>query len=109
MVGVVEPFSNEIWNNELYKYHNNMISTSNEIIRLTLLPRVKGIFKRDGLYVNKFRYKSNDFKDRYLANEECVVSYDPNNIGKNGCSFTTIVYSTRFNLISIMFSLSYFL
>lgn len=82
LVGVVEPFSNEIWNSELNKYHNNMISTSNEIIRLTLLPRVKGIFKRDGLYVNKFRYKSSDFKDRYLTNEECVVSYDPNNIGK---------------------------
>ena len=82
LVGVVEPFSNEIWNNELYKYHNNMIKTSNEIIRLTLLPRVKGIFKRDGLYVNKFRYKSSDFKNRYLTNEECVVSYDPNNIGK---------------------------
>ena len=61
LVGVVEPFSNEIWNNELYKYHNNMIKTSNEIIRLTLLPRVKGVFKRDGLYVNKFRYKSSDF------------------------------------------------
>ena len=82
MVGVVEPFSNEIWNSELNKYHNNMIKTSNEIIRLTLLPRVKGVFKRDGLYVNKFRYKSSDFKDRYLTNEECIVSYDTNTIVK---------------------------
>ena len=61
MVGVVEPFSNEIWNNKLNKYSNNIINTSNEIIKLTLLPRVKGVFRRDGLYVNKFRYKKINF------------------------------------------------
>lgn len=82
LVDIVEPFSNEIWNYQLCRFKNNIIYTSNDIIRLILLPRVKGIFKRDGLMVNKFRYKNKDFIDRYLTNEECIVSYDPNNIGK---------------------------
>lgn len=81
LVGKVKPFSSEIWNYELNHSSRNLINIDTRLLELTLLPRTKGKFRRDGLIVNKFRYKNLDFSNRYLTKSDCIVSYDPNNIG----------------------------
>lgn len=81
-VGRVLPFANELWNYCLPVSKDNLIKVDDELLRLTLLPRCTGIFKRDGLYVNKLRYKNIDYTERYLKGGECVVAYNPDNVSK---------------------------
>lgn len=81
-VGSVQPFASELWNYCLSTSKNNLIKVDDELLRLTLLPRGKGCFKRDGLHVNRLRYKNYGFTERYLKGGECVVAYDPNNVSK---------------------------
>ena len=82
MVGSVQPFANELWNYCLQASRNNLIEVDNELLRLTLLPRGTGYFKRDGLHVNKLRYKNINYTERYLKGGECVVAYNPENVSK---------------------------
>ena len=82
MVGNVQPFANELWNYCLQVSKNNTIKVDEELLRLTLLPRGTGYFKRDGLNVNKLRYKNLDYTERYLKGGECVVAYNPENVSK---------------------------
>lgn len=82
LVGKVEPFASALWNYRQSENKDNLISVDAEMLRLTLLPRGTGYFKRDGLSVNKLRYKNKDFTERYLTGGECVVAYDPNNVSK---------------------------
>ena len=81
-VGYVEPFANALWNHCLLNSKHNLIQVDNELLRLTLLPRTIGNFKRNGLYVNKLRYKNYDFTEQYLKGGECVVSYNPDNVSR---------------------------
>lgn len=82
VVGSVQPFASELWNYSLPTNKNNLIEVDNELLRLTLLPRGTGTFKRDGLYVNRLRYKNYAFTERYLRGGDCVVAYNPNNVSK---------------------------
>ena len=81
-VGTVEPFANALWNDCLSASKNNLIEVDDELLRLTLLPRGTGYFKRDGLYVNKLRYKNLAYTERYLKGAECTVAYDPDNVSR---------------------------
>lgn len=81
-VGGVQPFANKLWNNCLPLSKNNLIKVDDELLRLTLLPRGTGCFKRDGLNVNKLRYKNLAYTERYLKGGECVVAYNPENVSK---------------------------
>ncbi len=81
-VGIVQPFANELWNYCLPSSKNNLIKVDDEMLWLTLLPRGKGYFKRDGLHVNKERYKNLNYTERYLKGGECVVAYNPNNVSR---------------------------
>ena len=58
----------------------NLISVTQEELRLTLLPRTVGRFTRKGLVVNKLRYKAEGFTEEYLTGGECVVAYDPDDV-----------------------------
>lgn len=82
-VGSVDPFANALWNSCVDEHKNNLISVNDEIVRMTLLPRCDGQFRRNGLIVNRLRYKNYDYKDRFLAGgDSVVVAYDPKNVGK---------------------------
>jgi hypothetical protein len=81
-VGKVEPFANALWNYCLNESKDNIIQIDDELLKLTLLPRGKGCFKRDGLYVNKLRYKNLAYTERYLKGGECVVAYNPENVSR---------------------------
>ena len=81
-VGNVQPFANELWNYCLPESKNNLIAVDDELLRLTLLPRCTGYFRRDGLTVNKLRYKNLAYTERYLKGGECVVAYNPDNVSK---------------------------
>ena len=82
MVGKVQPFASELWNYCLPTSPNNLIRVDDELLHLTLLPRGTGTFKRDGLHVNRLRYRNYGFTERYLKGGECVVSYNPDNVSK---------------------------
>lgn len=101
-VGSVQPFANELWNFCLPISKNNLIAVDDELLRLTLLPRGTGCFKRDGLNVNKLRYKNTDYTERYLKGGECVVAYNPENVSKVWL-YENSVY-TPFELIETYFS-----
>ena len=45
---------------------DNLIKVSKEKLRLTLLPRTNGKFRRNGLVVNGLRYRSPGFTNDYL-------------------------------------------
>lgn len=81
-VGSVQPFANELWNFCFPISKNNLIEVNDELLRLTLLPRGTGYFKRDGLNVNKLRYKNLAYTERYLKGGECVIAYNPENVSK---------------------------
>ena len=82
MIDAVQPFANELWNYCLTTSKANVIKVDDELLRLTLLPRGTGYFKRDGLYVNKLRYKNLEYTERYLKGGECVVAYNPENVSR---------------------------
>ena len=80
-VGKVKPFANELWSWSLRNHKDNVIDVTKIEIQMSLLPRTKGIFKRDGLYVNRLRYRNGSFTERFLKGGNCVVAYDPANVG----------------------------
>lgn len=82
MVGKIQPFASELWNYCLATSTNNLIKVDGELLRFTLLPRTIGSFKRDGLHVNRLRYRNYNFTERYLKGDDCVVAYNPTNVSK---------------------------
>ena len=78
----IKPYSNELWNYGRKQDGANLISVDQESLRLTLLPRTTGNFSRKGLLANGLRYKRENCTERFLKCENCVVSYDPNDVSK---------------------------
>ena len=76
----IDPYANCLWNKELETHKDNLIKCNNESLKLTLLPRKEGVFKRNGLYINKLRYKAYGFTNDYLSKGKCLVAYDPSNV-----------------------------
>lgn len=81
-VGKVQPFANALWNVCLPIYQDNLIKVPKEQLELTLLPRISGAFKRNGLIVNGLRYKNLKFTEKYLSGGTALVAYDPRNVSK---------------------------
>ncbi len=79
----VKPYANEIWN---WKVENdigtNLISVSNKELILTLLPRTSGKFTKYGLKVNRLRYHTEGYKEKYLQGGDVIVAYNPDNCNK---------------------------
>ena len=75
-----KPYASSLWNSELEKHKDNLIKIDRELLRLTMLPRTTGRFRRDGLYVNKLRYRAYGFVNEYLRKEKVVVAFDSNDI-----------------------------
>ena len=78
----IKPIPSELWNYGRKQDGANLISVDQESLRLTLLPRTTGNFSRKGLLANGLRYKRENCTERFLKCENCVVSYDPNDVSK---------------------------
>ena len=75
-----KPYANVLWNKNSIEHKDNLIKVDKEILRLALLPRTEGRFKRNGLIVNKLRYKAFGFTNDYLKKDRCVVAFDPSDV-----------------------------
>ena len=79
----LKPYRNELFLDSIKEYPNTFINVSDEIIRLTMLPRTKGKFTRFGLLVGKLTYRAYGFVNDYLeAKKEEIVAYNPNDVSK---------------------------
>lgn len=76
----IKPYSSDIWNYGLLQQGSNLISVDYDTLILTLLPRTNGKFNRNGLIVNKLRYKNNLYTEMYLKGGSVLVAYNPENV-----------------------------
>ena len=99
----VPPYSNDIWNWIVNSQKDfSLIPVKRDKLKLTLLPRTNGTFRRNGFIVNNIRYKNDTYKEYYLSGKIVNVAYDPNNIDsiwliENGDY-------VKFNLIELEYS-----
>ncbi len=98
----VKPYASEIWNYGLNQAGANVIPVDYNTLILTLLPRVQGRFTRRGLTVNKLRYKSDGFTERYLTGGTATVAYNPEDVTtvwlyENGVYSPFTLIESRFN------------
>lgn len=77
----VAPHAADIWR-YLNTAEANLIPVTVKEVALTLLPRTEGKFSRNGLKVNKLRYKADGYTEQYLTGGTAIVAYDPENVGK---------------------------
>lgn len=82
----------DLWNWRLSMDKDALIRVKELQLRIALLPRCAGKFKRDGLIVNRLRYKAPGFTDAYLKGESQIVAYDPEDVSKvwllSGANYT---------------------
>ena len=76
----IPPHSCSIWNYYLTYNDDFLISVSPQDLLLCLLPRTKGVFKRNGLNVNSLRYKHKTYTEMYLVGGEVTVAYNPEDV-----------------------------
>lgn len=77
----VKPYSSSLWSWGRRSIASNLIPIDKQTLSLCLLPRTKGIFTRRGLMVNKLRYKAKGFTNDFLKGGDCLVAYNPDNVG----------------------------
>ena len=102
MIGKINPYANEIWNYKRTICDENLISISPQNLLLCLLPRTKGVFKRNGLKVNNLRYKHNTYTEMYLKGGEVLVAYNPEDVShvwliENGSYIKFDLIDSRFS------------
>lgn len=73
----VQPTASSIWNYALTQPNANLINVSYDAMICTLLPRTTGTFGRNGLMVNKLRYRNEDYTECYLKGGKAMVAYNP--------------------------------
>lgn len=76
----IQPTASGIWNHALKQPDANLIDVSYDTLICTLLPRTSGSFGRNGLTVNKLRYRNEDYTERYLKGGKAVVAYNPDDV-----------------------------
>lgn len=76
----VQPTASGIWNDALNQPEANLISVSYDALMHTLLPRTTGTFCRNGLIVNKLRYRNDDYTEMYLKGGKVTVAYSPDDV-----------------------------
>ncbi|MBP3919926.1 MAG: DDE-type integrase/transposase/recombinase [Clostridia bacterium] len=75
----IQPYASNIWNYGKQQIGANLINVNQNILNLVLLPRTTGKFMRNGLHVNKLRYKHDSYTKEYLSGGEVTVAYNPDN------------------------------
>lgn len=70
----------DLWNCCLTKNKDMLIPVNKNLLNLTLLPRCRCFFKRNGLWANGLRYRAIGFTDEYLKSNMGWAAYDPKNV-----------------------------
>lgn len=76
----IKPYANEIWKWGSEQEEKNLITVSKEELVKTLLPRTKGRFTRNGLYVNGLHYHNIQYNEQYLQGKDAIIAYNPENV-----------------------------
>ena len=76
----IKRHSKDLWNYCLDSQKDMLINVDLETLRKVLLPRTIGKFKREGLVVNKLRYRAIGFTNDYLKGGEVLVAFDPDDV-----------------------------
>ena len=102
----LKPYSSSLWSWGRKSPASNLISVDKQTLSLCLLPRTQGKFSRRGLIVNKLRYKAEGFTEDFLKGGECIVAYNPDNVGvvwlvRNGEYIAFTLISSNYNEMSI--------
>lgn len=102
----VAPHANAIWNWGKRQPGANLISVVPRQLRMTLLPRTTGTFKRDGLHANRLRYRRDDYTERYLRGGKVIVAYNPDDctwiwLFENGKYIEFRLIEARYNGLSV--------
>lgn len=103
----VPPYANSIWNWKKHETEANLIDVSIKDLVLTLLPRTKGKYTKQGLKVNGLRYCSDGYKEQFLRGGEAWVTYNPDNCNKvwikekNGSFTEFCLIENRFSDMSL--------
>lgn len=76
----IQPYANAIYEWGKNQAGSNLIKIDCEQVILTLLPRTQGKFCRNGLKVNKMRYKNENYTEKYLSGGTATVAYNPDDV-----------------------------
>jgi len=98
----IQPYASKIWNHRINQTGANLIDVDAATLMLTLLPRTTGRFSRNGLHVNKLRYKHEAYTESYLKGGVAIVAFDPDDVSKvwlleNGRYIPFELIESRFN------------
>ena len=80
----IPPYASNIWNWSKEQSAVNLIPVGYDDLVLTLLPITTGKFSRNGLKVNKLRYKNDAFTEYYLRGGTATVAYNPDDVSRVG-------------------------
>lgn len=105
----IQPYANCIWEYGKTQDGANLITVDKETLILILLPRTKGRFDRNGLKVNKLRYKHHNYTEKYIVGGEVTVAYNPDDVScvwliENGMFIRFELIESRFkgkDLVSV--------
>jgi hypothetical protein len=78
----IQPYSSDIWNWGMSQIGVNLITVDYNTLIFTLFPRTTGKFNRNGLRVNKLRYKNDKYTEMYLKGAMVTVAYNPDDVSK---------------------------
>lgn len=97
----IEPYANSIFEWGKKQLGANLIQIDTGQVILTLLPRTTGKFCRNGLKVNKLRYKNKNFTEKYLSGGEVTAAYNPDDVSciwliENGAYIRFELIESRF-------------
>lgn len=80
MMADIQPTASGIWNYALNRLEANLIDVDYDTLGCTLLPRTTGTFARNGLTVNKLRYRNESYAERYLRGGKAIVAHNPDDV-----------------------------
>lgn len=98
----VKPYANTIFEYGRSQSGANLLSIDRQTLVLSLLPRTAAKFSRNGLIVNKMRYRNNSYTERYLKGGEAVAAYNPDDVScvwlyENGAYTKFELIESRYN------------
>lgn len=78
----VKPYANAVWEWGKGQIGANLVTVDRQQLILTLLPRAKGKFSRNGLKVNNLRYKNEKYTEKFLHPHDVTVAYNPDDASR---------------------------
>lgn len=102
----IKPYASDIWNWGICQEGVDLLDVSADELILTLLPRTVGKFTRQGLKVNRLRYKHDSYTEKYLSGGTCKAAYNPDDVScvwlvENGAYICFELIESRFDGIDL--------